>query len=81
MEQAHKNPYRPRSMLWALMEEDYSDLTIEQIAEVFDTGAPTVYSSITRIKRETSYEVPYKHIRNKKKRRWMKWVHKQTAKC
>lgn len=80
MEQA-RNPYKPRSMMWALMEEDFSDLTIKQIAEVFDTEPPTVYSSITRIKRETGYEVPYKHIRNKKKRRWKKWAYKQTAKC
>lgn len=79
MEQAH-NPYKPRSMLWALMEEDFSDLTIKQIAEVFDTGAQTVYTALSRIKHDTGYTVPYKHIRNKKKRRWKKWVYKQTAK-
>ena len=30
-----KNPYEPRSIKWALMAEDWHDLTVSQIAEVF----------------------------------------------
>lgn len=68
------NPYRPRSMMWALCEEDWSDLTVSEIAEVFSTTPVTVYSSILKIKKATGYNVPYKRIR--KERRQRAW--KQT---
>ena len=48
------NPFRPRTMVWALYEEDWSDLTVHQIAEVFA-------SSDESIKRKTGYMVP--HVR------------------
>lgn len=70
------NPYKPRSMLWALVEEDFSDLTVAQIAEVFDADMHTVYTYLSRIKRETGFVVPYRHIRRRhrkhKKRRYKK---------
>lgn len=55
-----ENPFKPRSMIWALMEEDWSDLTVRQVAEVFDTTAETVYKSVRRIKQVTGYKVVFK---------------------
>lgn len=60
------NPYRPRSMLWALIEEDFSDLTVQQIAEVFDTSDKVVYQAMARIKKETGTRVKYLRIRKPK---------------
>lgn len=60
------NPYRPRSMLWALVEEDFSDLTAQQIAEVFDTSDKVVYQAMTRIRHETGYNVRFARKRKKK---------------
>lgn len=54
-----KNPFRVKTMLWALMEEDWSDLTVAQIAEVFDTTYLSVNSALVRIKNETGYVVPH----------------------
>lgn len=54
-----RNPYPPRSMIWALMAEDWSDLTAEQIAEVFNVSRSYVYAQIRQIRRETGYCVPY----------------------
>lgn len=48
-----KNPYKPGTIKAALYEEDFSDLTIPQIAEVFGTNERTVYHTIYRIKKET----------------------------
>lgn len=53
------NPFVPRSMRWALMEEDWSDLTVRQIAEVFDTSIESVKASMSAIKRKTGYIVQY----------------------
>lgn len=52
--------YTPKSMIWGLANEDFSDLTIEQIAEVFDCCESTVRSVISTIKKETGIEVKYK---------------------
>lgn len=71
------NPYRPRSMLWALIEEDFSDLTVQQIAEVFDTSDKVVYSAMTRIKHETGHTVRFNRQRKQRRR---KWRYNQTAK-
>lgn len=54
-----KNPYKERTMIWALYEEDYSDLTASQIADVFGTTKEYVNQAMRRIKRETGYVVPY----------------------
>lgn len=63
MEQKPKNPFRPKSMSWALYEEDWSDLTIKQIAEVFEKTPEQIYTLVTKIKRVTGYSVPYVHIK------------------
>lgn len=57
--------YKPRTMLWALVNEDFSDLTVKQIAEVFGTSAHHVYVSIKRIEEQTGYKVPYIRVRQK----------------
>lgn len=64
MDKCKNNPFRPRSMRWALMEEDWSDLTIAQIAEVFNSTPVSVYASIREIKRITGYRVPHRRSLN-----------------
>lgn len=59
------NPFRPRTMVWALYEEDWSDLTVHQIAEVFSTMPETVYAAIRVIRKKTGYSVPYVHLSRK----------------
>lgn len=54
-----KTAYRKRSMLWALCNEDFSDLTKAQIAEVFNTSPTTVQHCMSKIKRETGFVVKY----------------------
>ena len=53
------NPFRPRTMIWALYEEDWSDLSVLQIAEVFNTSPETVHAAIYKIKQITGYRVPH----------------------
>lgn len=59
MSKKKPNPFRSRTMIWALYEEDWSDLTVHQIAEVFGTSDSYVYAAIRRIRRLTGYRVPY----------------------
>ena len=51
------NPYPYRSIRWALMEEDWSDLTYKEIAEVFDTTPQSIQYAIAAIKKKTGYTV------------------------
>ena len=53
------NPFRPRTMVWALYEEDWSDLTVHQIAEVFGTKEVVVYAAMRVIHKKTGYWVPH----------------------
>lgn len=53
-----QNKYRKGSIKWALCNEDFSDLTVPQIAEVFDVPEATIYHSIGTIKKETGFRVP-----------------------
>ena len=59
--------YRPRSMKWALVHEDWSDLTIEQIAEVFGVSKETIHSCISKIRKD-GYNVEYKRCKPGRKR-------------
>lgn len=62
------NPYERGTLIWSLMEgglqsefdglPGWDDLTISQIAEVVDSTYYSVQASLSRIKRETGYEVP-----------------------
>lgn len=64
-----ENPYRIKTIIWSVMEGDWEDLTVTQIAEVLAANVNTVRSYISRIKRETSWDVPRaKEIRGPKKR-------------
>ena len=60
----HKRAYRYRSMRWALCNEDFSDLTVSQIAEVFNTSYDSVIKAIGDIKKKTGFTVQY--IRKRK---------------
>lgn len=53
-----KNPYREGSTIWSVMEGDWEDLTVSQIAEVLDTLPQTISNSIKRIQEKTGYIVP-----------------------
>lgn len=53
-----KNPYRKGSLIWSVMEGDWEDLTVTQIAEVLGTAQSNVSNCIARTKRETGYIVP-----------------------
>lgn len=59
LQKPKENPFKPRSMRWALIEEDWSDLTVHQIAEVFSTSPETVYAAIRKVKQVTGYRVPH----------------------
>lgn len=64
LQKPKENPFKPRSMRWALIEEDWSDLTVRQIAEVFGTKEPVIYAAMRVIHRKTGYWVP--HVRAEK---------------
>lgn len=59
------NPFRPRTMVWALYEEDWSDLTVHQIAEVFASSDESIYATMRLIKRKTGYMVPHVRLSSK----------------
>ena len=58
-----KNPFREGSLVWAVMEGDWEDLTVTQIAEVLDTIPNNISVCITRIRKKTGYLVP--HLKGK----------------
>lgn len=53
-----ENPYRKGSLTWSVMEGDWEDLTVTQIAEVLGTVPNSISAIIAMIKRETGYNVP-----------------------
>lgn len=57
------NPYRKGSIIWALYEEDWSDLTINQIAEVLGASYGVIASQLRKIRQDTGYMVPVTHQR------------------
>lgn len=61
------NPFRPGTLIWSVMEGDWSDLTPNQIGEVLGTSGRSVTAQITKIRRWTGYDVPYR--RNSRGRR------------
>lgn len=66
------NPYRKDTLRWSLMEgglqgefdglPGWDDLTVKQIAEVFATTEKVIGSTITKIKQDTGFYIPYTHI-------------------
>ncbi len=53
-----KNPYKPQSLRWKLVEGDWEDLTPSQIAEVLDCTPQAVHKAL-RVIEEGGIEVPY----------------------
>lgn len=62
-----ENPFRKGSLIWAVMEGDWSDLTPSQIGEVLGSSGKSVSNQIIRIRRLTGYRVP--HDPGKQRRR------------
>lgn len=59
------NPYKKGSLIWSVMEGDWYDLTTKQIGEVLGTGPCTIRAKISKIKKDTGYDVPHiKGIQN-----------------
>ena len=54
-----ENPYEKGTLSWSLMEDDWSDLTVRQIAEVLDVMPGSIYCALKRIQRRTGYAVPH----------------------
>ncbi len=62
------NPYRKGTLRWSLMEgglqgefdglPGWDDLTVSQLAEIFDKPALGIRNTLTVIKRDTGYCVP-----------------------
>lgn len=53
-----KNPYQKGTLIWSVMEGDWEDLTVTQIAEVLGTSPNNIAAYIYRIKQETGCVVP-----------------------
>lgn len=53
------NPYRKGCVIWSIMEGDWEDLTVDQIAEVLNCDPHTVTHGIHSIKKKTGYQIPY----------------------
>lgn len=54
-----KNPYKPQSLRWKLVEGDWEDLTPSQIAEVLDCTPQAVHKALRVIEEGGGIEVPY----------------------
>ena len=52
-----KNPYTPGSIWAALYEEDFSDLTIPEIAEVFGVDVEMIRRAIRQIQISTKIKI------------------------
>lgn len=61
------NPYRKGSLIWSVMEGDWEDLTISQIADVLGRSCLSIRNAIWRIWSETGFSVPHADGR---KTRW-----------
>ena len=54
-----ENKYKHGSIIWSVMEGDWEDLTVPEIAEILNTSPQTVLRAIQKIKKDTRYEVRY----------------------
>ena len=54
------NPFQKGTLIWSVMEGDWSDLTPKQIGEVLGTSGRSVTAQITKIRHRTGYDVPYR---------------------
>lgn len=53
-----KNPYKPGTAIYRLMDEDWSAMTRYEIAETLHISSRTVACALTKIKDDTGYWVP-----------------------
>lgn len=63
-----ENPYQKGTLIWTLMEgglqgefdgkAGFEDMTIREIADMFETTYSTVQATLQRIKKETGFRVP-----------------------
>lgn len=54
-----QNPYKPGTIIYRLMSDDWSMLTIEELVKYFNTTRATIVCSMSKIKDETGYCVPH----------------------
>jgi len=59
---------RQRTMVWVLRNEDFSNLTVPEIAELFRTSENAVRYTMAEIFQKTGYRVPYVHLRQAKEK-------------
>lgn len=52
--------YKEGTVAWCLLNDDWSDLNVTEIAEVLGANKRTVSSTISIIKRDTGYCVPHR---------------------
>lgn len=61
------NPYTPGTILYRLLDEDWSRRSILQIVDELKSTEISVRNSIYLIKRKTGYKVPFLHVPKTKK--------------
>lgn len=54
------NPFKPGSVIFQLMDGDFSNMTIAEIAQKLNTKYRSITRSLSRITSETGYYVPHK---------------------
>jgi len=55
------NPYRPRSKLWRLYQEDFSGWSAYEIADQLGSTVDSVWALMRKVYKDTGYDVPYRH--------------------
>lgn len=60
------NPYKPGTAIYRLMDEDWSAMNTDEIAESLGTLRSYVHNASFRIKDETGYRVQYIDRRGRK---------------
>lgn len=61
-----RNQYKKGSIAWTLLNGDWSDLNVRQIAEVLGVETKKIYSTINNIRIRKGYEVPHVCVRPRK---------------
>lgn len=56
------NPFKKDTIIWALFEDDWSDLNVHQIAEVLGCKPNYVRCAMYEILRVTGYRIPYTRL-------------------
>lgn len=61
-----ENPFREGTLIWSIMEGDWEDLTVNQIAEVLDTTEQQISVYLSHIQKKTGYAVPFRRRQRNK---------------